>query len=107
MNDQSHHLEYRHVATQYMADNPEEYAWYFESKQEQTKYVDRMSKSGQWGGHMELAILSKILRLIFFVYLSDGTKIEVSTDASNFIQVDNTQTSDDEDDLNASDSSVK
>ncbi len=46
MNDQSHHLEYRHFVTVYMSDNPEEYAWYFESKEEQTAYVERMAKSG-------------------------------------------------------------
>ena len=46
MGDQSHHLDYRNIVSKYMSDNPEEYAWYFETKEEQTAYVSRMAQSG-------------------------------------------------------------
>jgi hypothetical protein len=42
-----------------------------------------MSMSGQWGGELEMALLSKRLKCIFLIYLTDGKVLTVSQSKSN------------------------
>jgi hypothetical protein len=70
-------MEYRQLAMSFLVDNPQEYQFMFTSELDRTSYIERMSKSGTWGGEMELAILSKLLSIKFEVYLSDGHILNV------------------------------
>jgi hypothetical protein len=42
------------------------------------EYMKRMSRVGEWGGEMEMALLSKKYNCKFLLYLSDGKIITVS-----------------------------
>ena len=42
----------------FLKENPDEYEFYFESDHDRQKYMERMLKSGIWGGELEMAVLS-------------------------------------------------
>jgi hypothetical protein len=40
-----------------------------------------MSKINEWAGHLELALLSKLKKIKFVIYLSDGNSFDIGFDS--------------------------
>ena len=60
----------RQVAASYIASNPDDYLPFLEQPLEE--YVKIIRETGEWGGHLELAALSKAYGVLINVLQSDG-----------------------------------
>ncbi len=57
------HAELRQLAVKYINDHIDEYAPFLHNKGGVCTYINRMRQDGEWGGELEVSILSKILEV--------------------------------------------
>ena len=67
--NESHYKEYREKCINYMKENKDEFAPFIEDDVPIDKYIEKMSKNGEWGGNLEIYALSKLLEANFYIYI--------------------------------------
>jgi len=67
--NEDHYKEYREKCINYMIDHKDEFAPFIEDDESFDDYILRMSKSGEWGGNLEIYAMSKILQANFYIYI--------------------------------------
>lgn len=74
------HIKLRHKAAQFMRAHPDDFMPFLDgaagpmTHSEYNIYCDKVEKTSEWGGHVELSALSHVFRMPIFVYTADSNK---------------------------------
>ena len=69
--DENNYEAYREKCIKYMLENTNEFAPFLEEDEPIDKYIEKMSKNGEWGGNLEIHALSKALQVNFYIHIYD------------------------------------
>ena len=61
--------EYREKCVEYMKENKDTFAPFLDEGQPIDEYIEKISKSGEWGGNLEIYALSMALHVNFYIYI--------------------------------------
>ena len=61
--------EYRGKCVEYMKENKDSFAPFLDEGQPIDEYIEKISKSGEWGGNLEIYALSMALHVNFYIYI--------------------------------------
>ena len=69
--NESNYEEYREKCVNYMKENKDTFQPFIEDDEPIDKYIERMSKSSEWGGNLEIYALSMVLEANFYIYIHE------------------------------------
>ena len=68
-NNEINYNFYREKCIEYMKDNPDKFTPFIEDDESYEKYLERMSKDGEWGGNLEIYAMSMAFQYNFYIYI--------------------------------------
>ena len=67
--DENNYKNYREICVDYMNNNQDEFIPFLDEDEPIDKYIEKLTKDGEWGGNLEIYALSKALHANFYIYI--------------------------------------